>query len=327
MGSGKHAIIATLFVGFLFAGCRCPPPDSDLADTGGSSKATTLFTETRILHSSVAGRDYTIYIALPVSYANNPDQAYPVVYLLDADLWFAAVTEPTRLLHWEIGLPELMIVGIGYGTSWEDVGEFMRLRTIDLTPTSMEENPGSGGAKTFLTFIQDELFPYINSNFRVNPEDRTIAGLSDGALFCLYTLFNAPETFGRYIAVSPHLSWDERVIFQIENDYAEHNDSLSAKLFLAVGGLDRAFASDLLEFHKQVEGRNLNGLEMTAVVLEQETHLTVFPPAFSRALRKLFRQLWSCSFRVPQIATKGATTTTDRYDRYQADAGDAVERV
>jgi predicted alpha/beta superfamily hydrolase len=224
-----------------------------------------------------------------VSYLSKPSGTYPVVYLLDADLWFGAVTDPTRLLHWELGLPELVIVGIGYGTSWDDVDEFQRLRNIDLTPTNVETIPGSGGTGEFLRFIQEDLFPFINYNYRTNPVDRTIAGLSDGALFSLYVLFHASETFNRYVAFSPHSAWDDRVIFQYEDGFAKESAELPAKLFLAVGSLDRDFASDLSEFHRRLEKRNYAGLEMGMVIMEEETHLSVFPGAFSRGLRTVFQ--------------------------------------
>jgi predicted alpha/beta superfamily hydrolase len=119
--------------------------------------------------------------------------------------------------------------------------------------------------------------------------DRTIAGVSNGALFSLYVLFHAPETFNRYIAVSPHLAWDDRVIFQYEEGFAKGSAELPAKLFLAVGSLDQDFAADLSEFHIRLEKRNYAGLAMEMVIMEEETHLSVFPGAFSRGLRTVFR--------------------------------------
>jgi len=281
----KSSILSVLFL----TGCMSPAPEPDSLEAPVTAEAKVPLTEVRTLHSSTVERDYTIYVALPVSYLSNPSNTYPVVYLLDADLWFGAVVDPTRLLHWEIGLPELIIVGIGYGILWDNPDEFQRLRSIDLTPTNVETSPGSGGAGEFLRFIQEDLFPIINSNYRTNPADLTIAGLSDGALFLLYVMFHAPETFNRYLAVSPHLAWDDRVIFQYEDEFAKESSELPAKLFLAVGSLDREFASDLTDFHRRLEDRNYAGLAMEMVKMEEETHLSVFPGAFSRGLRTVFR--------------------------------------
>jgi hypothetical protein len=252
-------------------------------------EATVPLTEVRTLRSSILGRSYTIFVALPASYSSEASQTYPVVYLLDADLWFGPVADPTRLLHWEGGLPELIIVGIGYGFSWEDVDEWFRRRTLDFTPTRVEAKPDSGGARDFLRFVQEELFPFVDANYRTIPTDRTLAGLSAGGLFSLYVLFQDPGTFSRYIVVSPGLVWDERVIFENEADYAARNTDLPARLFLAVGSLERKCASNLEDFHRQLEARNYTGLTVTMVVMEEETHLSVFPGAFSRGLRTIFK--------------------------------------
>ncbi len=289
METGNSGLIFSLLSVLFLAGCFSPAPETDTMEAPVTAEARIPLTEVRTLHSSALGRDYKIDVALPVSYSSSTTDNYPVVYLLDADLWFGAVADPTRLLHWEGELPEFIIVGIGYGISWNDPDEFLRLREIDLTPTNVEASPGSGGAGEFLRFIEEELFPFIDSNYRTNPVDRTVAGLSDGALFSLYVLFHAPETFSRYIVVSPHLAWDDRVIFQYEDGFFKKNTGLPTKLFLAVGSLDRDFASDLSQFHRRLEDRNYAGLEMEMVILDQETHLSVFPAAFSKGLRAIFQ--------------------------------------
>jgi predicted alpha/beta superfamily hydrolase len=255
------------------------------------AEATIPMTEVTTLHSSAVGRDYRIYVALPLSYSRNSSETYPVVYLLDGDLLFGALTDPTRLLQSRGELPELIIVGIGYGTLWENTDEVKWLREIDLTPGATSD----WRAGKFLQFIQQDLFPYIDANYRTDPMDRTIGGASYGGLFSLYVLFHAPETFNRYIAVSPSLWWNDRVIFEYEEEFADEHSDLPVKLFLAVGGLeeeqwpDLRMVSNLKEFHKRLEDRNYAGLEMEMVVMEDETHHSVFLGALSRGLRSVFR--------------------------------------
>jgi predicted alpha/beta superfamily hydrolase len=255
------------------------------------AEATISMTEVTTLHSPAVGRDYRIYVALPLSYSRNSSEIYPVVYLLDGDLLFGALTDPTRLLQSRGELPELIIVGIGYGTLWEDTDKIKRLREIDYTPKATPDR----GAEKFLEFIQQDLFPYIDANYRTDPTDRTIAGISYGGLFPLYVLFDAPETFSRYIAVSPSLWWADRMIFKHEEAFADVHSDLPVKLFLAVGGLeeqqwyDSRMVSNLIEFHKRLEDRNYAGLDMEMVVMDDETHHSVFPGAISRGLRSVFR--------------------------------------
>jgi predicted alpha/beta superfamily hydrolase len=125
--------------------------------------------------------------------------------------------------------------------------------------------------------------------------DRTIAGASYGGLFPLYVLFHAPQTFNRYIAVSPALWWNERVIFEHEETFAGESADLPVKLFLSVGGLEEGqypvskMVSNLREFHNRLEDRTYTGLDMEMVIFEYETHHSVIPGAFSKGLRTVFR--------------------------------------
>ena len=105
----------------------------------------------------------------------------------------------------------------------------------------------------------------------------------------LYVLFHSPETFDRYIVVSPFLSWSDYLIFDYEEGFAKTHADLPVDLFLAVGSRDREFASDLRDLHRRLEARDYPGLKMDMVVMEDETHLSVFPVAFSRGLRTLHR--------------------------------------
>ena len=123
-------------------------------------------------------------------------------------------------------------------------------------------------------------------------------GHSLGGLFSLYALLSAPETFNRYVASSPSLWWDDRVLFEYEEAFANEHADLPAKLFMSVGGLeedqvlmapDEHYVSNLTEFHTRLEDKNYAGLDMEMMVMEDESHFTVVPSAFSRGLRTVFR--------------------------------------
>jgi predicted alpha/beta superfamily hydrolase len=45
-------------------------------------------TEARLVHSAVAQQDYLIWVALPFHYAEHPEKVWPVIYLLDANVYF-----------------------------------------------------------------------------------------------------------------------------------------------------------------------------------------------------------------------------------------------
>jgi predicted alpha/beta superfamily hydrolase len=70
------------------------------------------------------------------------------------------------------------------------------------------------GANHFLSFLRTELFPFVEANYRGDPERRILSGWSFGGLFGLHTLFRQPESFSDYLILSPSIWWDEKTILQ-----------------------------------------------------------------------------------------------------------------
>jgi hypothetical protein len=257
------------------------------------------YTEIRTFTSSIVNQEYKILIALPEGDL-DPGKLYPVLYVLDPDAIFAFITQIIRLLQILDELPELILVGIGYPvlTYTETLG----LRARDYTPTedvvwlekflrvrSTATGYGTGGAKNFLTFIQEEMMPFIHSNYPADPEDSAIAGSSLSGLFTLYSLFRDPATFNKYIIGSPSIWWDDEALFSFERSHAEEHDDLAAKIFMSMGGLEDENDIALMQrMAEDLQSRNYDSLELKTHIFEDETHLSVPAAAISRGLRVIY---------------------------------------
>jgi len=257
-------------------------------------------TEFRMIKSSFINQEFKISICLPHEYANG-DQSYPVLYVLDGNSVFGITAETVRLLNFFSELQGLIIIGIGY----PDVSTFMATmgyRTRDLTPTetgwyqkdfrsSMSEAPsysGEGGAAQFLQFLTHELKPLINTNYRTKPDDTALMGFSFGGLFGLYTLFNKPDAFKRYILGSPSIWWDDTII-NLEKEYAGNNDDLNAWLFMSVGGEEpELMKSDMFKIASSLKNRQFKSLEMYTHYFDGDGHMSVVPAFISRSLREAY---------------------------------------
>jgi predicted alpha/beta superfamily hydrolase len=264
--------------------------------------------EVQTLYSKSVGQEYRILTALPKDYAESNDR-YPVLYVLDADMAFATVTDMVRSAPWGRALgilgsnpfyryvPSLIVVGIGYPVTWFDQPRlWWSLRTRDQTPTEnlddalglRMEGTSGGNAGKFLRFIRDELIPHVNSKYRTDTNNSTIVGHSGGGLFALYVLFNQPETFKRYVASSPSLWWDKKVMFEYEREYASKHTELPAKLWLSAGSLEATIASDLKRLVEILEQRKYRGLEWESRVFEDEDHISVWGTAICRGISSVF---------------------------------------
>lgn len=256
-------------------------------------------TELRMLSASSIEQEFSLFVALPHTYTKD-SKAYPVIYALDANLWFGTITETIRLLSYD-GFPDVIVVGIGYPvrTATETFG----LRTRDLSPTegaawydtwikSFPEQPeyaGSGGAAPFLRFLREELMPFVDTHYRTLPGESTLMGDSLGGLFALYALFSHPETFRCYVVGSPSVWWDDAMILGLEQEFAAQTSDISAKVLLSVGGNEpEIMIAGMYKVAEVLRSRNYKSLELSTHFVEGETHVSTVPAFVSWALRMAF---------------------------------------
>ncbi len=214
-------------------------------------------TEVHSLGSKQSLVKYKLSISLPEGYANS-QESYPVLYLLDPDDSFAMAYDIQRDLSTFLGSRKIIIVGIGYESQndkhdapkefWR---HFAENRTRDYLPfpiiddiLKFDSHPGAfkglasyaGHAFDFLQFIEHDLMPFIDKNYRVNG-DNTLYGQSQGGLFASWVLTKYPDVFNRYLILSPTL-WIENG--KLLKDVKLIKKPVSATVYLAVGAKEES---------------------------------------------------------------------------------------
>lgn len=272
--------------------------------------ATIPATEARTLQSALTGQDYLISVALPFHYEEHPDKAYPVIYVLDANLFFGMVVDMVRAMNVRVSfcneLPDAIIVGIGYpagGSLAERHAQVMHWRMRDFLPLADEEaekfmqatfpvstRVASGGAPPFLQFIHQELMPLIESHYRVDSANRTLLGHSWGGSLALYALFQQPHLFQRYVVVSPDLPHGQGLILEAEQKYAEQHRQLPVRLYLAYGEPEVTdYERPYLErFVTALKSRAYADFALTYELIPKLTHCAVVAPAYVAGLVTVF---------------------------------------
>jgi predicted alpha/beta superfamily hydrolase len=260
-------------------------------------------TELRMLSSPIVGQEFSICVALPHTYSKDSSNAYPVIYVPDANASFGIVTETVRWLTFFNDIPEVIVVGIGYPV--RSFKEAQGLRTRDLTPTETDwyetwwkprlsdapADAGSGGAANFLRFSREELIPFVDTNYRTLPGDNTLMGFSLGGLFALYTLFIQPDTFRSYVVGSPSVWWDDEMILSLEKDFAAQHSDLPAKVFLSVAGNEEAaMIANMYQVTDVLRSRQYKSIEIVTHFFEGETHMSNTAAFVSWGLRAAFTQ-------------------------------------
>ena len=249
-------------------------------------------------------------INLPGGYASS-GKKYPVIYLMDSQWDFPLVAALYGEQYYDGFIPEVIIVGVTWGGIKPNPDS---LRARDYTPTKENGVPQSGGADNFLLFMKNELFPFIESNYRADKTDRTLMGCSLGGLFTLYTLFSHTDMFQRYVAASPAFGWGNEVIYQCEKKYFENKSNSPAKLFMCIGGVETS-APGFEKLSKYLNDRHYPSLEIESKVLENTGHSGTKGEGFARGLQFVFKR----------PALKLSSTVLNKYvGTYKTDDGMSV---
>ena len=280
----------TLVIGlplFLALGaCAQSTPESTPVPASSTPARVSLpGTEVRQLESSETGRDYDIYIRPPDDYAKDQNRKYPVLYVLDGQWDFKLLDSIYGGLHYDGFVPEMFIVGITYSG---DNPDYNSLRAMDYTPFHESFVPGSGDAPKFLAFLKKELFPLIESNYRVDTSRRVLMGSSFGGTFTLYAMFSEPELFSAYMSASPAVPLGDNFAFRQEAEYAKSHEDLPVRLFLFVGGSED-LTYPVERFMQVLREREYPSLEMETLTIAEEGHASNKPEGYNRGLRYIFQ--------------------------------------
>ena len=244
-------------------------------------------THAKWFDSKIVGDKYLIQTFIPEQ-IKVPLDSLPIIFVLDADMSFGLVYDIVRWLKWGGEFPNVAVVGISYGTGQKD---WWAKRSRDFSESKDATKhwgdwPLAGGAANFKGFIEKELFPFLENEYKLKNGSKTIIGLSFGGLFCADILFSKPELFDNYIILGPALLWNNKEIFGQESKFAESHKTLRANVFTSIGTLDNNdIKQPWVEFFDQVKSRNYKELKLVTWEIENETHLSMLPSAVTRGLK------------------------------------------
>ncbi len=242
------------------------------------------------IHSKVLNEDREIQIYVPDGYATSQNK-YPVLYLLDGPAHFHYTTGIVEFLAQQGRAPQLIVVAIANTD-----------RDRDLTPThSIAISPGendetlatSGGADNFLKFIKDELFAYMGQNYRTEPY-RILIGHSLGGLFAIHTLLTQSDTFSAYIAISPSLWWDNKIMLKNAETYFAKQPVFNNFLFMTLGNEGGRQQASIERFLAILGYYAPQGLSWKFQHMDKETHGSVTLQSTYQGLEALYSD-WSLS--------------------------------
>ena len=178
--------------------------------------------------SKILGEKRPINVYTPIAYSASATAKLPVLYMPDGaiDEDFPHVVNTVDSLITLGVIRPVIVVGIPNTE-----------RRRDLTgPTRIKEDsaiaPRVGGSAAFRRFIRDELFPAVQSRYRVTDE-RAIVGESLAGLFIVETFLMEPAMFDHYVAIDPSLWWNAYALTDSSASFVPKLGTAPRTLYLA----------------------------------------------------------------------------------------------
>ena len=190
-----------------------------------------------VVHSALLARDFVVVVSSPPIFGSwvsadlkgagskQLNQKLPAIYALDAGY---GITGPmAQMMAGVATMSPAYVVSVGYGegqASWHNT---------DLLHRSVTEDGvtyGGGGAK-FQAFLAEELRPFLEAKYPLDPARAILFGHSFGGLFAANVLAESPEAFDGYVIASPSVWIDPQVLAKLATS-AKGN---GRRVFVAVG--------------------------------------------------------------------------------------------
>lgn len=239
--------------------------------------------QTPQIESKILNQTRSLSISKPDGYESGSER-YPVLYLLDAESNFESTAAIAHTLADDEFIPPMIVVGINSGDR--------ALRTRDLTTPSQAEidnrfSPGNGGADAFLSFIAEELVPYIDRNYRTRPY-KVLVGSSLGGLFAIHALLTRPKLFNAYIAIDPSVGWNNGAEVAAARQFFSEVKELNADLFITAANMYGTATPEVRSLVGVLDGNTAQGFRWKFEYMEDENHISIPLPSIYYGLKSIF---------------------------------------
>ena len=231
--------------------------------------------------SETLGENRKLNIYLPQGYSADSAKTYPVIYLLDGsiDEDFIHISGLVQFgsFPWINMLPESIVIGISNVD-----------RKRDFTfPTNNKKDkkdfPTTGESAKFMDFIEKELQPLIEQNYKVDSVS-TIIGQSLGGLLATEILFKRPQLFDNYVIVSPSLWWDDESLLKVD----PKSYTAPKSIYVAVGKEGKVMERTARELYEKLNLLKKENSQLYFEFFEEQNHGDVLHLAVYNAFNKLF---------------------------------------
>jgi len=237
--------------------------------------------EIRTLKSKILNEERILNIYLPQNF--DKTKSYPIIYLLDGSMNedFIHVTGLVQFFNQMYAMPETIVVGIANIDRKRDFTFHTDLKDLQ------KDYPTTGHSDKFISFLEKELKPYIESQFKTT--DNYIFGQSLGGLLATEILLKKPEMFNNYFIISPSLWWDDESLLKQANQLLTKIPDTKKFVYVSVGkGEHKVMVKDAIDLYDILKKSNKKNWTVEYKMMETDNHATILHRSLYEGLVKLF---------------------------------------
>lgn len=237
--------------------------------------------EIRTFKSKILNEDRTLNIYLPQNF--DKTKSYPIIYLLDGSMNedFIHVTGLIQFFNQMYSMPETIVVGIANIDRKRDFTFHTDLKDLQ------KDYPTTGHSDKFISFLEKELKPYIESQFKTT--DKYLFGQSLGGLLATEILLKKPEMFNNYFIISPSLWWDDQSLLKQAPQLLAKIPDTKKFVYVSVGkGEHPVMVKDAEAFYDVLKKSNKKNWTVEYKMMETDNHATILHRSLYEGLVKMF---------------------------------------
>ncbi|MEL6559456.1 MAG: alpha/beta hydrolase-fold protein [Bacteroidota bacterium] len=270
------------------------------------------------LHSKFLKETQHFKIFLPESFHEASDaHRYPVILLLE-DKFFHLTTGIVQHLSLVNRMPESIVVSLENGP----VVPKLYTNGSDFWPEDWKQLPFGKSPEKFVAFVEKELFPYLENNYRAN-DYRIVIGFSGTSIFALHALAKAPHLFDAHVAIAAGdilgMGYQEgkSLIDEFEQNLSSTNRFKNILYVTSADGdVETApmIGRNLKELDTRLDQYNGDTFRYISKVYHNENHYDVALPALGEAFNLIFpKSKWSADYRELSAEDGNALANIDAY--------------
>lgn len=237
--------------------------------------------EIRTIRSKTLNEERTLNIYLPQGF--DKTKSYPVIYLLDGSMNedFIHITGLVQFFNLMYSMPETIVVGIANVDRKRDFTFHTDLKDLQ------KNYPTTGHSDKFITFLEKELKPYIESQFKTG--DEYLFGQSLGGLLATEILLKKPEMFNNYFIISPSLWWDDESLLKQAGQLLSKSQDTKKFVYVSVGkGEPPVMIKDAETLYDVLIKTGKKNWTIEYKMMETDNHATILHRSLYEGLMKMF---------------------------------------